>query len=206
MRMNTLRTKILFAGVAGVLICMASNLLAQDVPGGWYLGVDTGLALQQELTIEDTSQASWFHDPLPQKASFGPGIRLDVSGGVHLSESWKTEVEVGFIYNPGSSLDYFQVPMIANVIYTLPLHGPISAYVGAGAGGVAGVLWSDLFSSEGGLAFGYQAIVGVKYALKEDLDLGLSYKFLGTTGHDLGAARVDGTFSHSILAAVTFKF
>jgi opacity protein-like surface antigen len=183
-----------------------ANGRAQDLPGRWYLGLDGGLALQQNITIEDNSQASWFHTPLPQKASFDPGARLDVSGGVHLSRSWKAEFELGFIYNPGSPLDFFQVPMMANAIYTLPLRGPVSAYVGGGIGGVYGVLMHDILDSEEGLGFGYQVIAGVKYALKEDLDLGLSYKFLGTTEHDLGAARVEGTFSHSILAAVTFKF
>ncbi len=205
--MNTLRTKIPIAAVAGVLLCMASNILAQDLPGRWFLGLDAGLALQQDMTVQDTGGG---------KLSFDPGLRLDLSGGVHVAPSWKAEVELGLIYNGASSVggeslgghnpDYFQVPLMGNVIYTLPLGGPVSAYLGAGLGGVWGVLWHDLFGTEDGIAFGYQAIAGVKYALNEDLDMGVSYKFLGTTEHDLGAATVDGTFSHSILATMTFKF
>ncbi len=204
--MNNSKIRFLTLAPAGTLLCIASNLLAQDAPGRWYLGVDTGLALQPSLTIEDTSQASWFHDPLPQKASFDPGLRLDVSGGLHLSQSWKAEIELGFIYNSGSTLDYFQVPILANVIYTLPLHGPMSAYAGAGAGGVAGVLWNGFFGSEDSFTFGYQGILGVKYAVNDGLDLALTYKFLGTTEHDVGVATVDGTLSHSILASFTFRF
>ncbi len=204
--MNTPKTKILTVGVAGALMCLAAKLQAQDVPGRWYLGVDAGVALQQDLTIEDTSQPSWFHDPLPQKASFDPGVRLDVSGGVHLSRSWRTEIELGFIYNSGSTLDYFQVPMMANVIYTLPLRGPVSAYAGAGVGGVAGVLGRNFLDSEAGFTLGCQGILGVKYALNDHLDLGLAYKLLGTIEHDVGPARVDGATSHAILAAATVKF
>lgn len=205
--MNTLRTKIPIAALAGVLLCMASNILAQDVPGRWFLGLDAGLALQGDITVQDTGGG---------KLSFDPGLRVDLSGGVQLARSWKAEVELGFIYNGGNSVgdeplvshnpDYCQVPLMGNVSYTLPLRGPVSAYVGAGIGGVWGVLWHDILGSEDGVAFGYQAFAGVKYALNEDLDLGLAYKFLGTTEHDLGSERVDGAFSHSILAAITFKF
>ncbi len=205
--MNTLKAKILVLGITGALVSTASNLPAQDTPGRWYLGLDAGLALQQDITIQDTGGA---------KLAFDPGVRLDLSGGLHLSKSWKAEVELGFIYNSVSSVggesagsdspDYFQVPIMANVIYTLPLRGPISAYAGVGVGGVYGLLWTDLFGSEDSFSFGYQGILGVKYALNDNLDLGLSYKLLGTVEHDLGAATVDGTLSHSVLAVVTFKF
>ncbi len=205
--MNALGNRILTLGVAAPLLCMASNLAAQDLPGRWYLGLDAGLALQQDMTIKDTGGG---------KLSFDPGIRLDVSGGVHLSESWRAEVELGFIYNPVSSVSgqslggdnphYFQVPIMANVIYSLPLHGPITAYVGAGVGGVGGVLWTSLLGSEDSFTFGCQGILGAKYALSNDLDVGLAYKLLGTFDHDLGAAEVDGTLLHSILATFTFKF
>ena len=201
--------------IAGALMCTAWNLFSQELPGQWYLGLDTGAVLQQEITIQDGG-----------KLTFDPGFRLDVSGGVHLSQSWKAELELGFLYNSvrsgGESLksqswmgfgwtqskgqDFVQVPMMANVTYTLPLQGPIRAYGGAGIGGVYSVLWQDILASKEGLAFGYQVILGLKYALNEDLDLGLSYKFLGTTEHELGATKVDGTIAHSILAAVTFKF
>jgi opacity protein-like surface antigen len=204
--MNTPGTRILTAGMAGAWLCMASSLAAQDAPGRWYLDLDGGLALQQDITIEDTSQSGWFHTQFPEKASFDPGVRLDLSGGVHLARSWRTEIDLGFIYNPGSTLDYFQAPITGNVICTLPLHGPVSAYVGAGIGGVFDVLGRSILDSREGFAFAYQAIAGVKYALKEDLALGLSYKLLGTPEHDLWGARVEGTMSHSILVAVTFKF
>jgi opacity protein-like surface antigen len=136
-------------------------------------------------------------------------------------------LELGFIYNPGRSggeslrfpswwgswqtasggLDLFQVPTMANAIYTLPLYGPISAYVGAGLGGVYTELWNGfLGGSKDSFSFGYQGILGVKYALNDGLDIGLSYKLLGSIEHDMETVKVEGTMSHSILAAFNFKF
>jgi opacity protein-like surface antigen len=204
--MNTLKGKTLTTSMAGALMCLAApNLLAQDVPGTWYLGLDTGVALQQDITLENSRT---------MKLSFDPGFRLDVSGGVHLSQSWKAEVALGFIYNPGGEYvtflgdvpDYFQVPIMANAIYTVPLKGRFSVHVGAGVGGVCSVISYHVFDAETGFTFGYQGIVGVKYALKDNLDLGLSYKLLGTIEQDLGLYRADVTLSHSLLAALTFKF
>jgi opacity protein-like surface antigen len=204
--MKTLKNKILTVSMATALMCTASNLLGQDLAGRWYLGLDAGVALQQDITIEDTGGG---------KLSFHPGVRLGLSGGVHLSQAWRAELELGCIFNPvksfaeggseGSDRGYWQVPMMANGIYRLPLRGPVSAYVGAGVGGVYGVLWEWLLA-EDSFTFGYQGILGVNYALNDNLDVGLRYKFLGTVEHDLGGVEVDGSMSHSILAAVTFKF
>jgi hypothetical protein len=54
--------------VAGVLTCTGFNLFAQDEPGRWYLGLDAGLALQQDITLENACG---------DKLAFDPGFRLD---------------------------------------------------------------------------------------------------------------------------------
>ncbi len=198
--MITSKNRILTLGMAGALLCLASNLPAQNVLGKWYLGLDAGLALQPDITLKYAGGED--------RLVFDPGVRLGLSGGVHLHPSWRAELELGFIYNSvdARTQDYFQMPILANLIYSVPLRGPFSAYAGAGVGGVYTVFWTDLWSTEEGLAFGYQGIAGVKYALNDGLDVGLSYKLLGTIEHDLGPARSEGTLTHSILAAFTFKF
>src|SRR5947207_2732887 len=129
--MKTSKNKNLTVITIAALSCVTSVATAQDTPGRWYLGLDAGVAFQQDIAIKDTGGA---------KLSFDPGVRLDLSGGVHISPAWRAELDLGFIYNPvraigdksldsgSGGLDYFQVPMMANAIYTLPLHGPISAY------------------------------------------------------------------------------
>ena len=59
-------------------------------------------------------------------------------GGYRLSASFAAELEAGFTYNPVKQSgpvafidwDIYQVPLLANIVYTLPLEGRIKPYVG----------------------------------------------------------------------------
>ena len=98
--------------------------------------------------------------------------------------------------------------------------GGFSFYFGADIGAVV-THWDVLFpgnnvsvpfrSVGSDYEFGYQATAGFKYAFARDWEAGICYKFLGTTEHkwDNGSGAIyeaDPTFSHSILATLTFKF
>ena len=98
--------------------------------------------------------------------------------------------------------------MLVSLVYKLPIPGPVTVRAAAGIGGVHSYFWGgNIFNSSDDLTFGYQGVLGVDYAISKRCDLGVSYKFLGTTGHDLGfGVKTDGTRSHALLAAVTFKF
>ncbi len=204
--MKPSKTNIVAIAAGMALLLSGSRVSAQSSDRKSYLDLDAGMALQQDVTIEETGGA---------KLGFAPGFRLDVSEGLHLSDCWRAEVQVGFIYNgvdsiareslEGEGLGYLQMPLIANAIYRLPLHGPIRADIGAGFGGVYGILWQDIFASDG-FSFAYQGILGVKYAVNEGFELGVCYKLLGTFEHELGGVKVDGALSHSILARFTFKW
>jgi len=169
------------------------------------------VAVQRDITIRGADVG---------KVSFDPGFRFDVAIGGG-SESWRAEFEFGFIYNSvksfnGDSLnsegvrpDVYELPMMVNVIYKLPFHGPVTAYVGAGIGGVYGIFVGSDTSILGfttDITFGYQGLAGVKYAVSDRCDLGVAYKFLGTTEHDLDFSKLDGTMTHSLLATLSFKF
>ena len=58
--------------------------------------------------------------------------------------------------------------------------------------------------------FAYQATAGLKYAINETMEVGIAYKFIGTTDHSWSANNVnfdtDGTMTHAILANFTWKF
>lgn len=79
------------------------------------------------------------------------------------------------------------------------------AYAGAGLGGVYSALWHDL-DGEDSFTFGYQGILGVKYTVNDNFEVGLSYKLLGTFERDPGPTTAKGALSHSIMAAFTFRF
>jgi opacity protein-like surface antigen len=239
--------KILTGAVALALANLGSNLPAQpslpagyDAPhsgapartmpgryyvtppsGKWYLGFDAGVALQQDITLSDSVGDS-------DTVTFDPGATLDCEMGYNFTSNWAAELEIGLIANPVAlssalgtdfmSVDYTELPVMVNVIYTRPLGHHFSAYVGGGLGGV----FSDYSNEFGGTTpsdsvFAFQGMAGVKYAVNERWDVGIAYKFLGTTGHDVGPGvaydgitpteyKSDGTMTHSFLLALTGKF
>ena len=66
-------------------------------------------------------------------------------------------------------------------------------------------------------AFGYQGMAGIKFALNNQWDIGVGYKFLGTTGYDVGSGvsydgstrteyKSDGNMTRSILLTFTCRY
>lgn len=157
------------------------------------------------------------------KFSFDPGARFSLSGGCQLTDSIAAELETGFLYNSFNKVEYsasgfvsreldfdanlWQVPFLANVIYTVPLHSRFKPFIGGGAGGI----WSRIEGRDAGgdhddVVFAYQGMAGVKYALNENVDIGLTYKFLGTLDQDFDGLKTEDAYNHSILAGLTWKF
>lgn len=188
--------------------------------GKLYLSMDAGVALQQDVTLSDTIGDS-------ENVTFDPGARLDFDFGYNFTTNWAAELEIGLIINQvknsaflGTDLmgvDLVELPVMMNLIYTQPLGRHFSAYVGGGLGGA----FSDYSNEFGGTTesdttFAFQGLAGLKYAINERWDLGVTYKFIGTTEHDVGSGwdsqgnptefKSDGTMTHSILVALTFKF
>jgi len=217
---NRAYANILLGTAAFSLVCITPSLDAADSYDSpyhrFYVRGDAGVAFMQDATIKNTGGA---------KLSFDPGPRFDVSVGYPVSQYWHAEFQTGFIYNTidqiagiqlssaGASGHLMQVPVMANFIGTLPIRGPVTAYAGAGAGGVAQLYHGE--SSTGtddktAWSFGYQALAGVNYAITARMDVGLAYKFLGTSEHDLGflapGLESRGNYTHSVLATFTFKF
>ena len=245
--MKTAKTKILAGAAALALAGSASSLPAQpynyyyDMPNPGaqvgpaphdayvspfndklYLGFDGGVALQQDVTLQDSIGDS-------EKVTFNPGARLDMMLGYKFTEHWAAEVELGFIANGVSrsyalgtdyaGVTYLQLPVLVNGIYTLPLNKSKTclAYFGAGIGGVFSKYMDDYGDeTPGDSAFAYQVQTGVKWAAGRRWEVGVAYKFLGTTGHDVGSGwdsmgnptefTSDGTMTHSILATLTCRF
>jgi len=113
-------------------------------------------------------------------------------------------------------VDLVELPIMLNVIYTQPLGRHFSAYVGGGMGGAFSDYSSGWGSTESDTTFAFQGLAGLKYTFNEHWDLGVTYKFLGTTEHDVGSGwdsngnvtefKSDGTLTHSVLVALTCKF
>ena len=219
-----MKTTVFFA-VAGIF-SLGAAAQAGEPTSKTYLGFDVGVALQQEVNARDNSGAD------AGKVKFDPGIRGDVVFGYNFCDSFAAELEVGVLANSissisgnqlsdfGASADLYQIPLLVNAVYRLPLKGPLTAYVGVGVGGAATILQGNnvpLFNfnpnssySDVDYTFAYQAMAGLKYAINRNIDLGIAYKFIGTTDHqwtDNGVVfSSDGTMAHTILATFTWKF
>jgi opacity protein-like surface antigen len=195
-------------GSAVFLVSRPTQLRAED--SQWYLKGEAGPSFVNNITTHSTDL---FGTTRTTKSSFKTGFRFDVDGGYQFNDSWALEAELGFIYNAvdfsnsagTTSPALYQLPLLVNGIYTLPLNCPVKPYVGAGLGLVVTGL-NELGDANGA----GQLLAGVKYDLNERIDLGLGYKFLITTEHDwsdvLGDSHSNRTLSHSILATVTVKF
>ena len=72
--------------------------------------------------------------------------------------------------------------------------------------GVYSGMGTSILGFASDFTFGYQGSLGLKYAISENCDLGIAYKFLGTSDHDMGRFGTDGTLTHSLLATLTFRF
>lgn len=185
-----------------------------------YVGFDIGPAFQQGITITDTIGDS-------DQVSFGTGVRMDFQLGYNFTPHWAAELESGLIIVPVNNsvflgtdfmdVTFVEFPVMLNVIYTQPLGDHASAYVGGGVGGAFSD-YSNEFgeSTESDATFAYQGLAGLKYSFNEKWELGLTYKFLGTTEHNVGSGldsnfnpttfQSSGTLTHAVVLALTCRF
>ena len=111
--------------------------------------------------------------------------------------------------------------MLVNSVYTVPIKGPFKPYFGFGLGAAISRFdsaniplsyypGSDPHYRDTDTTFAYQALVGFKYSVIKHLELGIAYKFTGTTDHGWTDNEIDfqtqGTLTHSVLATLTYRF
>ena len=115
--------------------------------------------------------------------------------------------------SPIAQADLYQIPIMVNYLYRLPIIGRFEGFVGAGIGAVVTVFHindSGLNFQDSDVTFGGQGLAGLDFHLSRQVDLSLTYKFLGTTSHkfsDQGLyTQTDGAMSHSLMLGVSFKW
>jgi opacity protein-like surface antigen len=158
------------------------------------------------------------------KIKLDPGVRFDLAGGYMFNESLSLELETGLVYNSIKEIDFsasapfgaytyawnvngdlYQVPILANLVYTFNTKSQWKPFLGAGVGGVESIM--DLHSkSYSDFQFAYQAMAGIAYEVNKNLNIGISYKFLGTLDHNFSDFKTDGTMTHAFVAQLTYKF
>jgi OmpA-OmpF porin, OOP family len=214
----------MLSAVNGNAQLLAYEQSATDQAGHFYVSVDLGGSLLQDVTVKN----------LGIKASFDPGVRGDFIFGYNITDPLAVEFETGGIWNSFDSssrrvifplvehADLFQVPFLANLVFKVPLQGGFTPYIGGGAGGVASTIElsndhnfgfnNHHHESDTDFTFAYQGMAGLKYSFAWNMEVDVSYKFLGTLDHSwfggnpVFVTETGSTYSHSLLASFTFRF
>ena len=216
---------LLAAGVCAGAFCAGMAHAANGV----YVGVDAGGVLTLDTRVKE------FIGPVSSgtKLELDPGVRVGFHGGYKFCDCFSLEGETGIMANnihsiTGASMDgnatLANVPFMANAVFELP-HGrcPITPYFGGGGGGSATILafehhvdfnGSRVNGSDSDVVAAYQAFGGVRYAINDNMDIGVEYHYFATTGasysvHDIGSPNkisLAGVQSHAITAAFNFRF
>lgn len=210
---------------------------AQDWIHNLYATVDGGLAYQQDATLEEiissgTPPASFIRGTV----TFNAGFRGNIALGYKINRSWAAEFDTGVLWNSidsfdgtslssvGASFDNYTIPLLANIVYRLPIKGPWSSYLSAGAGGAASILsYSQTYLAtryswdSSTFVYGYQAKAGLQYKLSGNAFVDVAYVFFGTTdpswssSQNLGGPadyqfKERGFYTHSLVISFTWNF
>ncbi len=183
---------------AAVLVCGTGMAFAQHE--GPYLNVELGPAIVQDINGNLQDINANFPD-VPGKLKFDTGLRLGINPGYTLYSSPTYEAAVqldtGVIYNSARKVssdfgdssvdgDLFQVPVLANIIYTFAGGTRFVPYLGVGGGGVYHRLNIDAIDGypvgalDDGFDPAFQAMVGLRFKIDPRNELGVGYKFLAT--------------------------
>ena len=188
----------------------------ETIAGRFYFSASLGSTF-----IEDTTLKSSDLFLQSGRVKFTPGGRVDFGFGYHITEWLAAELETGIAINftdsiggnggGGDGLGFYQIPVLANVVYRIPTRSPFKPFIGAGVGGVETQLEdNDLFDGRSANDFGlaWQGFAGVRYQLSSKVELGVVYKYLGATERSFGAfnAKMEGTQTHSVSASISLKF
>ena len=168
------------------------------------------------------------------ETKFCVGELVDLKGGYNLEPWLAIELEAGFTHNsissfgpdPVTNADFYQFPIMANIVLSRALYRNWSVYAGSGFGGVVsqwdcGLQLHGAFpvpfyypsraNSDTDFVPAYQVLGGIKYAISGRWDFMVGYKFLGTTeGYSwtINGANVktDPAILQSVFASLTYKF
>jgi opacity protein-like surface antigen len=177
--------------------------------------------------------------------SYDPGFRMDVPIGARITDWFALEFAPGFMVNGLNYLqpngdftigsqtvsggqqvnlqgDYYQIPMLANFLFTIPVATHFTISAGFSVGGMVTAVQTDsvqgvnMENSDGistALAFAYAGQFGLDFPFEENMQAGLCYKFTGTGAQDFTGGTFyqfiqadNGTATQSLQAYFLYRF
>lgn len=220
--------KTVCLSLVGTSTLLAGAGAHADFTDKLYVTAAAGPAFAQNTTIQTPPFTGG-------QLGFDTGVRGDFAVGYDVCKSFAVELNTGIIWNTVNSIsgnylssysahtDLYQIPLMVNGIYKIPLKGPFKPYIGAGVGAVVGMFDSSgvpglYFPTPGGsqkydstdTEFAYQAEAGFNWQLGKHAQVGLAYKFLGTSSFNWNAndtpLKTDGIFTHAVTVSFKWSF
>jgi opacity protein-like surface antigen len=208
-------------GLCGIRSASAQSFYPEGLYG-WY---EAGPAVVEDAKIRD------FFGELVNgnTVEFDAGFHFGIGIGRELTRYLRVEVESGFNYNSlksiqdatASSGNFYRVPVMGNLVLQYPNHTRIVPVIGAGVG----AHWAmfDAQNVELGATtlnddsqtwvFGYQGFAGVRYHFRENMDLGIFYRYSVADGPSWefastpgGNFKLDSIRTHSLSLTFGWRF
>jgi outer membrane protein OmpA-like peptidoglycan-associated protein len=207
--MNMRARRFALTTISTLLVASVAN--AQDA--GPYMGLGLGLTKVPSTTVTDTTD---------RKVRFDNGRMGSLSLGYKFGNNWRAEAELSRRANDLKNIGgttatgkLLATSLMANAFYDFDVNGPISPYLGVGAGITQAKLKnaspfgaSSIDDSDRALAM--QGIAGLSYAINPNFDLFADYRYLTTQKFKVNtAAGTNASFdaqTHSIMVGLRFNF
>jgi opacity protein-like surface antigen len=219
--------------------CVAGVVCARAAGPGPYIKAEVGPTFMEDTTLREFVGVS-----SGNKVEFNPGFRFAAGGGYSFNDFLAIGGETGFSFNSFDRIsgNFFneddagvgQVPLMGNIVLKLPTKIGLMPYVGAGAGvsftffaaddlvfdpTPGGISGDETFvdGEESDTVFSWQLFGGLKFAINEQMSVGVGYKYINTEGPRWDAEEdfftgvntdisMDRLESHSITFIFNMKF
>lgn len=199
-------------------VAVAALPVGGEEQPGFYAGADVGGTIAEDRSLKEFPDA-----PPGGEVELRPGARLSLNGGYRFNRWVSLGLETGLMVNTikGAEATVSQVPLLANVEFSVPNNSRIEPFIGGGPGFSASSIYldddrlgggSDVDGGAAEVVFAWQSYGGLRYRINDFVSAGLVYKYFaaGETEWDvsgttqdirLGRARI-----HSFSASVQLKF
>jgi OmpA-OmpF porin, OOP family len=216
-------------GVALASTALASPSMARD--GSWYVGVDGGAMLVEDLDLDIGVLSNAGTANTDTGYDFGAVVGYDFGGFRLEAETSYRETDLpsvattlgGIPFGPGSAVsnglkktggDANALSFMVNGLLDFGDDDGLQGFVGGGVG-VARVDVQQIFAAPSWLddsdtGFAWQALAGIRAPISDSWDVGLKYRFFNAKGVDLVdrlGRDVSTRFrSHSLMGSLVYNF
>ena len=204
-----LRLRLLTGAAA---ITLASHASAGDLRGT-YAAIEGGAGwVGSERFFQATAVTSVITTSALYDADFDTGWAIFGTLGYAFGNNLRAELEVGYRHNEIESLrelapapgalspsgDLGEFTVMANLLYDIPLGSRLTLSIGAGVGGDKANLDVDTLGlDDHEWVFAYQGIAGLSYAIGDQTQLFVNYRYLRADAPEYTATIAANTVQHT---------